>query len=102
MASRLKLQGELEKILGNRNVYFQPPESIRLSYPCIIYNLSRDRSFHADNKVYLNKKQYDVMVIDRNPDSELPDLLRDSIPLTSLERTYVKDNLHHFVYNLYY
>ena len=32
MASRLKLQTMLEEILGSRNVYFNPPESVKMKY----------------------------------------------------------------------
>ena len=32
MASRLELQSKFEELLGSRNVYYQPPESIKMSY----------------------------------------------------------------------
>lgn len=39
MASRLNLQTFLEEILESRNVYFQPPESVKMKYPAIVYAL---------------------------------------------------------------
>jgi len=33
MGTRLELQNLLENILGSRNVYFQPPENLKLNYP---------------------------------------------------------------------
>ena len=33
MGSRIELQTILETIMGNRNVYFQPPANINMSYP---------------------------------------------------------------------
>ena len=38
MDRRLQLHEELCSVLGSRNVYFQPPETIKLTYPCIIYS----------------------------------------------------------------
>ena len=37
MAGRLELQSKLEELLGTRNVYYQPPESIKIGYPAIVY-----------------------------------------------------------------
>ena len=36
---RLELHEILCTILGSRNVYFQPPESIKMNYPAIVYGL---------------------------------------------------------------
>lgn len=37
MASRLDLQTFLEELLESKNVYFQPPESVKMKYPAIVY-----------------------------------------------------------------
>ena len=50
--SRLRFQSLLEGLLGSKHVYFQPPASITLVYPCIIYNLSDITISRADNKAY--------------------------------------------------
>ena len=52
MDSRPNLQTKLEQILGSRNVYFQPPESIKLNYPAIVYKRSNIQNTFADNEVY--------------------------------------------------
>ena len=39
MASRLDLQTFLEELLESKNVYFQPPESVKMKYPAIVYAL---------------------------------------------------------------
>lgn len=102
MASRLELQEKLEELLGSRNVYFQPPESIKLSYPCIIYDLSNERVTYADNKAYHKKRIYTLMIIDKNPDSILLDKLHDTFMYCMFVRSYTADNLHHYVYELAY
>ena len=47
MASRLNLHNSLIEALGTKSVYFQPPESVKLVYPCIIYEESKGRAIPA-------------------------------------------------------
>lgn len=101
MASRLELQTLLENILGSRNVYFQPPESTKISYPAIIYSRSRIDQDYADNDSYQTRKAYDLLVIDKNPDSIIPDNII-KLPYCSFNRHYVSDNLNHDAFTIYY
>lgn len=101
MASRLNLQKILEDVLGSRNVYFQPPESIKLKYPCIIYEEARGRSVRANNKLYMYRKRYNLILIDKDPDTVIPDRIRE-LPLCDTDRIYKSDNLYHFSFTLYY
>ena len=101
MNRRLELHALLVNTLGSRNVYFQPPESVKLNYPCIIYSRANDDAKYADNRLYLHKKKYQVKVIDKNPDSEIPDRVRQ-LPLCRFDRHYSADNLNHDVYTLYF
>lgn len=102
MASRLNLQTELEEILGSRNVYFQPPESLKMKYPCIRYSLAGMVSRHADNRIYSNTKRYEVTVIDHDPDSDIYEKILDKFEMCSFDRSYVADNLNHKTLTLYY
>ncbi len=99
--NREDLQAILEELLGSRNVYFQPPESLKLKYPCIVYERSDIRKVKADNIGYLKHKQYMVTVIDEDPDSELPDKMLE-LPYCSFDRHFVSDNLNHDVFDLFY
>ena len=99
MAPRLQLQSLLELITDN--VYFQPPTNIDLQYPCIIYERDSSRSEFAGNALYLHTKRYMVTVIDRNPDSSLPDKVEE-LPLCRFERFYTAENLNHHVFNLFF
>lgn len=101
MASRLKLQTELEELLGSENVYFQPPMSIKMNYPAIVYSLSEIKNKHADNMVYNQKRAYQIIVVDKNPDSMISDKI-SMLPYCKFSRSYTADNLNHFVYILYY
>lgn len=101
MANRLELQAIFEDLLGSRNVYFQPPESMKLSYPAIVYSLSNIENDHADNGVYLSNRQYTATVITKDPDSDLIEKMR-WLPLCRFDRHYKSDNLNHYVFSLYF
>ena len=102
MASRLKLHEELCELQGNRNVYFNPPETVKLSYRCIVYSKVGVDKISASNKAYRTVNEYQLIVIDRDPDSTLPDELIAHFPMCRFVRSYVSNNLNHFVLNLYY
>ena len=99
--SRIELQTLLENILGSRNVYFQPPESIKLKYPAIIYYLNDIDVWRADNGPYVKYKRYMITYINKDPDNEISDKIAE-LPLCSFDRRYAVDNLTHDVFTLYF
>lgn len=101
MASRLELQSKLEELLGSRNVYFQPPETVKLNYPAIVYSREPIENRYANNGVYMQSVRYSVTVIDKNPDSELP-FKMSQLPMCRHDRSFKSDNLNHDVFTLYY
>lgn len=101
MASRLSLQTMLEKLLGSRNVYFQPPASAHIKYDAIVYSRKDIENVFANNSVYKQNDAYEIVAIYKNPDSDLPRKL-SLLPLCSFDRHYVADNLYHDVFTLYY
>ena len=102
MANRLDLQAELESILGSRNVYFQPPQSVLMKYDAIRYELAGKDLRHANNRVYKNTNQYDGVIITRDPDTTIPDKLLAHFEMVSFGRPYTADNLNHYPFTLYY
>lgn len=101
MSKRLILQDRLEEIHGVRKVYFQPPPSGRMEYPCIRYSLAAEWNKHADNMKYVGKDRYSIMIISSDPDTPIVDEVR-KLPYCSLDRMYTADNLYHFVFTLYF
>ena len=101
MGLRLSLHSKLCDLLGTRNVYFQPPESIKLSYPCIVYSRDSVSTTFADNNPYSHTKRYAVMVISKDPDSILPDKLA-MMKTSSFKTQFTSNNLHHTVFTIYY
>jgi hypothetical protein len=99
MAPRLELQTLLETLLGSEKVYFQPPPSFMMEYPCIVYNRSNIRSKHGDNLPYKLDKEYTITVIDANPDSIIPDKVA-VLPRCAFDRSFISDKLIHDVFNI--
>lgn len=102
MASRLELHDELCELLGSSHVYFQPPSSVRIAYPCIIYNLSNIQVRRANNKAYNLDNAYEVTYIDKNPDNAIKTQMLEHFPKCRFNRFFTNDNLNHYVYILYY
>ena len=101
MASRINLHGKLEELLGNKNVYYQPPNTVTMQYPCIRYSKKRPDIKHANDKIYMKTNCYEIIVMDRRPDNPVIDKLLE-IPMCSYDRHYTADNLNHDVLTIYY
>lgn len=101
MGSRLQLQALLETLLPGDAVYFQPPTNTALQYPCIIYNRDDIDTRYADNYPYSHKTRYQVTVVDRDPDSGIKDRIKNMAE-SSFVRFFVKDNLNHDVFAVYF
>ena len=101
MGTRIQLQSLLETLLESRNVYFQPPPSVKMKYPCVVYSLSDIDTKFADNNPYSNSRRYQLTAIDQNPDSTIPDELA-LLPMCIFDRSYTADNLNHYVFNIYF
>lgn len=101
MANRLELQSLLEELLGSKNVYYQPPESIKMQYPAIRYSKKTISSIYANNAKYSMQDCYELIVISRLPDNPVIKKLLE-LPYCSYDRSYVADNLNHDVLTIYY
>jgi hypothetical protein len=101
MGLRLDLQSILVDILGTNHVYFQPPPSIQMSYPCIVYKRDDESTDFADNKPYSMRRRYQVTVIDRDPDTEITKKVAE-LPSCVYDRFYAADNLNHDVYKIFF
>jgi hypothetical protein len=104
-----ELQIILEKLFGTEDnpegtdsaVYFQPPESIMMSYPCLVYARDLGKTEFANNQPYLNATRYQVTVIARDPNSEILEKVTN-LSQCLFMRHYVVDNLNHDVFYLYF
>lgn len=101
MASRLELQSKLEELLGSKNVYYNPPESVKMEYPAIRYSKKKMDIRYANNAIYSKMNCYEIIVISRRPDDPVIDKLM-GLPYCSFDRPYIANNLNHDVFTLYY
>ncbi|MCQ2075705.1 MAG: hypothetical protein MJZ20_01525 [Bacteroidaceae bacterium] len=102
MATRESLQTKLEAILGSRNVYYQPPSGIKMSYPCIRYSKEKPFKLNADDKKYYKQDCYQLILISRTPDNPVVEVLESSFDYCTWDNRYIADNLYHDVLTLYY
>ena len=102
MGSRLELHEELCAILGMNNVYFNPPASVRMSFPCIVYSKSSPNINRANDKIYKNTNRYEATVIYDDPDSDIPDRLLCHFQMCSIDDYYTADNRNHAKLTIYY
>lgn len=99
--SRSLLHQLLVRILKSKSVYFQPPSTIKMTYPCIVYKLDDIKSEFGDNTPYKLEKRYMVTVITKDPDSDIPDRIAN-LHCCRMSRMYTADNLNHYVFELYF
>lgn len=99
MASRLKLH---EVLLGiTKNVYYQPPSTVKMKYPAIVYAREDIDNTFADDSVYAQSHAYQITVIDENPDSEIVEAV-SKLPRCRFNRHFTSDNLNQDVFIVIY
>lgn len=96
---RQKLQDLLLTITPK--VYHQPPANDKMVYPCILYMRDAEDRKYAGNLPYSRTKRYQVTIMDRDPDSQIPEKVAQ-LPMCSFEQHFVADGLHHDVFSLYF
>lgn len=98
---RLNLHNEL-KTLENCEAYYQPPENLRIQYPCFVYKRIPGERFRADNRAYHYCRCWEAVFITEDPESTVREDMMNHFPMCRQIRDYVSDNLYHHVFNFYY
>lgn len=101
MDRRLQLHSLLKEILGSDNVYFQPPSNIQMNYPAIVYSRDYAVSEFAGNLPYRVTQRYQLLIIDRDPDTPILSKVL-ALPRCTYVRNYKVDGLNHDVCSLYF
>lgn len=102
MATRMELNTKFKEILGNSNVYFQPPESVKLKYDCIVYKDAKPHVNRANNHLYILCHKYQATYMTSNPTSPIVDKMLEEFPMIERVNDFVSDGLYHYVYELYF
>lgn len=83
------------------HVYFVAPPNTAMSYPCIVYEIDSARTEFAGNKPYLLTDRYQVIVISDDADTNIRQKIAE-MPMSTFNRHYEAENLHHYVFNVYF
>lgn len=102
MADRISLHNKLKELIGNDNVYFQPPSNVKITYPCVIYNIGSGDAKHADDMVYNYVNSYDLTFIFKKPNVDIIEQVLKSLPMCRMTRSYCADNLNHYTFTIYH
>lgn len=96
-----ELQAAFEELLGSRNVYYNPPESVKMSYDAIVFSRSSINNTFASDLVYVQlPPSFEVTVITRDPDAPIIEKV-SKLPRCRFVTSYVSDNLHHNRFTLH-
>lgn len=94
---RASLQKELELICG-ANVYFQPPETLTLKYPCAIYQIADAPSVYADGIKYNQAIRFQITYVTKKAmDDAVEKMLRN--PFFNFQRFFASAGLNHYVFS---
>ena len=102
MGSRVELQDILANIERGTKAYYQPPSTIEMQYPCIVYKDKPGEVLKADNAIYRYTNRYDLLYITRSPKQSIIQTMLSRFSYCSLSDIYVNDGLHHYAFTIYY
>lgn len=99
---RISLHEELLNLFGeSAHVYFQPPENLMMEYPAVIYERRNINTKYANDCVFNNTTEYNVTIIDSDPDSLLVDKM-SKFRTARFIRHYVANGLNHDTFKIFY
>ena len=97
--NREELHDLLVETLGSKYVYFDPPESVKMKYPAIVYHKNRIGNTYAGNSIYQNTYTYTITFIDEYPDSEV--ILKIlNLPYCKHDQSYQSNGMYHDVFTI--
>lgn len=100
-SDRPKLGAYLREKTGIGHTYFNPGPTTKFVYPCVVYSRDEVSPKYADDSVYGIDYRYQLILIDRDPDSPFVEKLA-LLPMCRFVRHYLSDNLSHDVFRIYY
>lgn len=100
MRTRMDLHNKFKELLGSEQVYYQPPESLKMQYPAIRYSKADITNIYANNIKYHSHDVFDVVIISKIPDHPVIKKILE-LPYTEFDHHYVSDNLNHDIIRIY-
>lgn len=71
-------------------------------FPCLVYSKLPNQKTFADNGVYTRVQEYQLTLMERDPDSQLGTEIESYFQYCSISSHSVVDGLNHTFINLYY
>lgn len=103
MKNMTKVGDILSNVIGDpERVHFQPSESVKLKFPCLIFKFDGYKDFFANDGRHMLREKYSVTHVYQNPEADLQEEILSSFLFASFDRPYIADNLYHDVYTIYY
>ena len=101
----MKRKNDIGKLLHTLpvqdEIHFQPSESVKLKYPCILYEFDGYRDFHGDDGRHIVRESFTVTHIYKDPTQNLRETIRSLFSYVRFDRVFIADNLYHDVYSVY-
>lgn len=72
-----------------------------MSYPAVVYKRAPANTKHAGNQPYNVTDQYEITVIDRNPDSQIHRSIA-TLPSARHNQFFIFEGLNHDVYTIFF
>lgn len=93
----------LQGIMGDAGrAYYQPPENLKLSYPCIVFERTNALIDYADNNPYQITKRYTITLMTKTADNdEFVDQLLN-LPMCTYDRQFINEGIVHDVFSIYF
>lgn len=99
MVDRISLHEKLCAALGSNHVYYQPPENLKMEFPCIVYSLQDMTHAMANNEKYIKNRTYKVIVITPQVDPEVVNLV-ENFDYCKFQQVYTADGMYHYVFRI--
>lgn len=95
------LKDLLKSLPGENSIYFQPPPTIQMTYPALVFELSKLSAIHSNNRPYILREMYLITAIYSDPESSLPkDIAK--LPGCAFDRVFIADNRYHAVFTIHF
>lgn len=96
-----RFRDKLKEVTGINNFYFNPPESTKMTYPCIVYTFNNFDVRRASGKPYIYTRSYKVILIGTKPYEDIKDKIILGMDYCDFINQYINDNLYHYVYTIF-
>ena len=73
-----------------------------MAYPAIVYKRTTIVANYANNRIYKQDRQYNIILIDRKPDSPFIDKILEHFKMIRHDRFFTSEGLNHDVFTLFY